>query len=115
MSEAIDRRGFLAFFARPLFRKGSLAAAEGSLGAPTIARLDASLCLAVSGADCRICAAACPEGENGLVFVCEIPTIVPGGCTGCGECVSACEAVNTTPALALVRRAGFHVNERVRG
>ncbi|MBI1853634.1 MAG: hypothetical protein HYR85_25125 [Planctomycetes bacterium] len=66
--------------------------------------MDRSLCTAAAGSDCRVCLAACPEGDRALALDDGVPAVIPLGCTGCGVCVPACEAVAAPPALRLVPR-----------
>ncbi|HEY9856495.1 MAG TPA: hypothetical protein V6D05_12210 [Stenomitos sp.] len=49
-------------------------------------------CHAHQGTACRACVDACPVGEQGIVLWEGRPMVVPLGCTGCGQCLSACPA-----------------------
>ena len=57
-----------------------------------LARLDATLCLAVRGEPCDSCVGSCPLGEKALRWAVDRPEILAAGCTGCGMCVEICPA-----------------------
>ena len=104
MNDVIDRRRFLRVFVNPLRSMGSRPETAIDSSTSRIAVLDASLCMATAGSDCRVCLAACPEGDRALALDDGVLAVIPLGCTGCGVCVPACEAVAAPPALRLIPR-----------
>lgn len=57
-----------------------------------LAEVTPDRCRAYLGAPCRACVEACPIGERGIVLAEGRPLVVPLGCTGCGQCLTACPA-----------------------
>lgn len=68
-----------------------------------LAEVSAERCLAHRGTPCQACVEACPLGERGIVLSEGRPLVVPLGCNGCGQCLSACPA--EPRAIAVLPRA----------
>lgn len=56
-----------------------------------VLELEPERCIAFHGAECGVCAEACPIGED-AIYIDEggRPVIKAEGCVGCGSCVRAC-------------------------
>lgn len=68
-----------------------------------LAEVSVERCLAHRGTPCQACVEACPLGERGIVLSEGRPLVVPLGCNGCGQCLSACPA--EPRAIAVLPRA----------
>lgn len=71
---------------------GALAVTEPAAFRLGLAEVAVDRCWAHQGTPCRACVDACPLGERGIVLSEGRPLVVPLGCTGCGQCLSACPA-----------------------
>ena len=121
MSNAIDRRTFLASAPRWLFGEMKVlmsgvaalawhASEEQERAAyHQIALLDISRCLAWSGTDCQTCYLACPKREKAMTIEAGKPAIVTSVCDGCGVCIGVCRSVNDLEAIQLVDVAPHRV------
>ena len=68
------------------------------------AKLIADYCLAGEGGSCQFCYLACPARDKAIVIEDQKPIINPLFCDGCSQCVTACQTVNTIPAITMVNR-----------
>ena len=67
-----------------------------------ILELDPQRCITFQGAECGVCARACPIGERALALDDRgHPVLKPEGCVGCGVCVTACVTVPSSLKLRL--------------
>ena len=61
-------------------------------------------CITFQGAECAVCATACPVGPSALAMdEAGHPVIKAEGCVGCGVCVRACV---TSPSSFKLRALG---------
>ncbi len=67
-----------------------------------ILELDPHRCITFQGAECGVCARACPIGEKALALDDKgRPVLKPEGCVGCGVCVTACVTLPSSLKLRL--------------
>ena len=67
-----------------------------------ILELDPQRCITFQGAECGVCARACPIGEKALALDDRgRPVLKPEGCVGCGVCVTACVTIPSSLKLRL--------------
>ena len=68
-----------------------------------VLELDPQRCITFQGAECGVCARACPIGEAALALDERgQPVLKPEGCVGCGVCVTACVTLPSSLKLRLV-------------
>ena len=67
-----------------------------------VLELDPERCITFQGAECGVCARACPVGERALALDDRgHPVLKPEGCVGCGVCVTACVTLPSSLKLRL--------------
>jgi len=67
-----------------------------------VLELDPQRCITFQGAECGVCARACPVGEQALALDDRgHPVLKPEGCVGCGVCVTACVTLPSSLKLRL--------------
>ena len=67
-----------------------------------VLELDPERCITFQGAECGVCARACPVGEQALALDARgHPVLKPEGCVGCGVCVTACVTLPSSLKLRL--------------
>src|SRR5256885_15351925 len=67
-----------------------------------VLELDPQRCITFQGAECGVCARACPIGEAALALDERgQPVLKPEGCVGCGVCVTACVTLPSSLKLRL--------------
>ena len=67
-----------------------------------VLELDPERCITFQGAECGVCARACPIGERALALDASgHPVLKPEGCVGCGVCVTACVTLPSSLKLRL--------------
>jgi MauM/NapG family ferredoxin protein len=67
-----------------------------------VLELDPQRCITFQGAECGVCARACPVGERALALDDRgHPVLKPEGCVGCGVCVTACVTLPSSLKLRL--------------
>jgi MauM/NapG family ferredoxin protein len=67
-----------------------------------VLELDPQRCITFQGAECGVCARACPVGERALALDDRgRPVLKPEGCVGCGVCVTACVTMPSSLKLSL--------------
>lgn len=67
-----------------------------------VLELDPARCITFQGAECGVCARACPVGERALgLDGGGHPVLKPEGCVGCGVCVTACVTLPSSLKLRL--------------
>ena len=67
-----------------------------------VLELDPERCITFQGAECGVCARACPVGEKALALDARgHPVLKPEGCVGCGVCVTACVTLPSSLKLRL--------------
>lgn len=66
--------------------------------------LDTERCITFQGANCGVCARACPVGEKALALdAAGRPVLRPEGCVGCGVCVTSCVTIPSSLRLTVLR------------
>ncbi len=98
-----NRKEFLRNFPKKVAEElGALRSETGERG-NSVACIDIAACLAWSDTACQICYLSCPKRDEAIQIWHEKPVIVASACDGCGKCVPACEAVNSSVAMKLVK------------
>ena len=65
-----------------------------------VLELDTERCITFQGANCGVCARACPVGEAALALdAAGRPVLRPEGCVGCGVCVTSCVTIPSSLRL----------------
>jgi ferredoxin-type protein NapG len=66
--------------------------------------LDPERCITFQGANCGVCARACPVGEAALALdAAGRPILRPEACVGCGVCVTSCVTIPSSLRVSVLR------------
>jgi len=100
---AYGARSFTEELSKPADVQAQTATVEAVVDSRAkIAEIDTNCCIAWGGGSCQFCYLACPLRNGAISIEDQKPVIHPSICDGCAKCITACETVNTTPAIKMV-------------